>query len=427
MPKPNLFLAFLVSAVSALVTNPATAFVVDDIVVCAPTGGAPEVIDPEFDETGMYMVYLTSTSAGADMNIVQLLADGTNSAGTLNCGVPRTDTADLFDFGGGLPGFFFANGPEFARSANGLEIFYTKVTSGVPSLMKAWLSGGSWATLALSSGTKRGAVVTSHEPTDPQARLFYVQDTSTTTTPQYEADWREANAATDAPVPNGLSTFSVAGGAPRWVQATGAAGRALSLTVSSAGAGNCGRQAAQYFIDTGAIDQITACRTVVPPASVPPGARDETWVWSAPEFGGDLAAITVTNGNCLEVYRKTGGAWGKIQSFLADATVAGITTDCDMTTSSYKFYSPEIKVVNGHSYIAVQRSGTILGTGHIWVLAADPASTYGTARAQNINAAGPLVRTEPEWYVTSLGAYVFYTARTSSTGPAYLKRAATGI
>jgi hypothetical protein len=75
----------------------------------------------------------------------------------------------------------------------------------------------------------------------------------------------------------------------------------------------------------------------------------------------------------------------------------------------------------------VTRSDTLLGTGDIWVLAVNPASTYGTTRAQKVSGSANLIRTEPEWLVTSQDAYIMYTARAFLLGNPFVRRAASGL
>jgi hypothetical protein len=408
--------ALALAAAATLALPAAAAFVVDDIQVCNTDYS---IVDPEFDAATQQMVYIDAVSGIGSIRLVQLQSDGTVPSS--NCkGFEVDPQGMLFPFIANQK--FYGNGPEFGFSQAGLEIFYTRQENNLPVLARAWWpTAGVLQKETLSNGTQRGAVLPSYNSADTRSRLLYVRNSGQGA---YEADWRESNdPLTEALVPNplGINSYTGVGGAPRWVRAAGSQRRSLALTKP----GLCGRQAAQYFIDTQSFEPISNCETATPSQN-----RDEVWIWEAPEFGGAMTAIAIVNTNCLEVYKKTGSIWAKINEFRADNVVTGAPNSCALgsqpTNIQSHFYSPEFSVVKGRSYVAIQRGDAVVsGPSDIWVIPID--SSQGATPFKVSGPAANMTRTEPEWFVTSQGAYVFYTGKTPTSSGKLLQRAATGL
>jgi hypothetical protein len=318
--------------------------------------------------------------------VTSLRADG--SVGPAGCAGTIIDQG-TWGWPGNTGGY---NGPEWARSQRGLEIFYLKpLADGTPSLARAWGGGSAgWQTESLLSGDRRATITTTHDDTDPQARLMYLYRTPAG---QPLPLWREStDPATESMYPGNFSKAT--GGVPRWIPGQ----RAISLTqADSAGV----RQAIRYSIDNRTVEMLTSDA----------GNKDEVWMWSAPEFGGDLVFIAVVDGCCLRVYRQVGVTWVLINSI-----------DAPSLANLSLIFSPEPRVYKGRSYVALQVGNQLYDpASQIWVVAIDPAAPL----VRQISDPSSAVRTEPEWLVTPQGAYVYYTQ--AATKGNSLRKAAVGI
>lgn len=356
------------------------AFVPQDIEVCAAKFN---VLDPEFDSQSQLMAFMDSQ---ARVRVTSMLPDGT--IGPAGCAGTLVDEAAW-----GWPNSSGYQGPEWARSQRGLEIYYTKFLADgqTPALARAWANGGGWETEYLASGDRRATIVTTHENTDPQARIMYLY--RPLTGPQIPI-WRETtDPSTEALFPGFYSQAS--GSAPRWVPDQ----RAITLTQADISGV---QQAARYFIDTKTTEVLT----------YDAGNKGEIWMWSAPEFGGDLVFITVVDGCCLRVYRQTGSAWTLINSFNAPSF-----------SNLALLFSPQPQIYKGRSYVALQVGNQLKDPlSSIWVVAIDPAAPLVRQVSDPTSSA---VRTEPEWLLTKQGAFIYYTQAASKGNS--LRRAGTGL
>ena len=357
-------------------------FVPNDIEVCAVVYN---VLDPEFDSRSQLMTFMNSRT---QVRVTSILPNGT--IGPAGC------TGTLVDQGAwGWPDSNGYQGPEWARSQRGLEIYYAKFLPDgtTPALARAWGNGGGWQTEYLTGGDRRATIVTSQEGTDPQARLMYLyRGPSGLQVPL----WREStDPSTEAPYPASFSSAS--GTAARWIPNQ----RAIATSVADA-AGVL--QAARYFIDTRAMEVMTSDA----------GNKAEVWMWSAPEFGGDLVFSTIVNGCCLRVYRQVGSSWTLINNF-----------DATLFNGSTMLFSPQYQVFNGRSYVALQAGNQLKDpASSIWVVAIDPAAPLVRQVSDSTTGA---IRTEPEWLITTDGAFVYYTMAVPASKGNSLRRATTGL
>jgi hypothetical protein len=360
-------------------------FVAQDVEVCSAQFN---VLDPEFDSRSQLMTFMNSQ---AQMRVTSMLPDG--SVGPSGCSGALIDQAAW-----GWPGSNGYQGPEWARSQNGLEIFYTRFLSDgkTPALARAWANGGGWQWEYLNNGARRATIVTSTDDSDPQARIAYIYRSPTG---RQIPMWRESTEPqTEAPYPGYGNFSSASGSVPRWIPNQ----RAIALSQFDS---NGVAQAARYFIDTQTTEMLTGDA----------GDKAEVWMWSAPEFGGDLVFTTVVDGCCLRVYRQQGAGWTLVNSFTA-AAIGNVAL----------MFSPQPQVYKGHSYVAVQLGNQLKDlSSSIWVLAIDPAVPL-LRQVSDPTTQG--VRTEPEWLLTRQGAFVYYSQYALPSAPrAALRRAATGL
>lgn len=352
---------------------------VDDVQVCPYSAN---VVDPEFDSSSQRMVFIDQQGR---LKLVSLKSDGTPK--TAGCAGTVIDTGATLS----VPGFGLKNGPEWARSKLGTEIYYTKLdASQQPVLARASVAAGVWQVELLANGAMRGLPLATTDANDPQPRLMYVQAQPDGSFPTM---WREAHdARTEAAFPGSVSDLS--GAAPRWVPGQ----RAITTTQPDA---RGIAQAIKYSIDTQTVEVLTTDR----------GQKDEVWMWSAPEFGGEPIFFTVVNNCCLRVYRQIADRWTLINTINA----------ADFSTYP-RIFSPEPFVYKGRSYVSMQLAAEKNGNSDIWIAAIDPAAPL---LRQISDPSTVRIRNEPEFMSTSTGAYVYYTVISGTQ--VSLRRANTGL
>ncbi len=357
------------------------AFVPNDIQVCPASA---QVLDPEFDSRSQLMTFM---DARARLRVTSIKSDG--MVGPAGCAGRILDQGS-WGFPGNVAGY---NGPEWGRSQEGLEIYFVKFLSdGVtPSLARAWANGGGWQTELLANGEDRATILVSTNDTDPQARLMYLRRMPSGALRSF---WRESTEPTETIYPGAFNRST--GNAPRWI----AGQRAISLVMTDSKGVS---QAARYWIDTKTMEQLTSDA----------GNKSEVWIWSAPEFGGDLVLTTVVDGCCLRVYRQLGETWTLVNTIDAPS-FSGLTS----------IFSPEPIVYRGRSYVALQVGNELMDpASQIWVTSIDPAAPLLRQVSEPGVAA---IRTEPEWMLTLQGAFVYYSQQDTPRGKS-LRRAATGL
>jgi hypothetical protein len=337
-------------------------FVPDDLEVCPATAG---VYDPEFDSDVQRMVYYDERRR---LKVAPVRPDGTIV--TRDCrGVVIDVRAST-----SVPNYPLKNGPEWAVSSRGHEIFYTRLNrDGGVGMARAWYDGA-WQTEWVAEGEQRGLALPSVDATDPDPRLLYVHSLPDGT---YELQWREASdpateVTFDATI--GVDTAS----SPRWVPGR----RAISTTLEDA---NGVMQAALYDIDA---DQYEILTTDA-------GDKEEAWLWQAPEYGGEYLLLTIVDQSTVRVYRELAGDWTAIFSLAAN------------TFSSRPFiFSPEILTYGERSYVLMQLAGHKVGPGEIWMATIDPVAPDVVMLSDPAEL--DRVRLEPEWMVTPEGVFVYY-------------------
>lgn len=350
--------------------GPAAAqFVAEETEVCPASA---QVYDPEFDFASQQIAYFDGRGG---VRVAPVAADGAiDSPGCAGVLVSRQASI-------GLPDLPFRSGPEWAYSSRGRELFFTRLDSqGRPYIARAWFDGR-WRQQALADSPDRGLPLVSADAADSDVRLVYMV---TTSPGSYTLAWREAmRPETEALLPGRIDPKT--GGAPRWVPGE----RALAMSLPDA-AGV--RQAARYDIDLASVEFLTSDAS----------PKDEIWLWRAPEFGGEMALLVVADGCCLRVYRQAAGEWMLYRELAAREF-----------SPRPAIISPEILVLDGKSYIAMQLARQRTGASEIWVVAVDPLGMPPVKVSDDTQAG--LSRSEPEWMVTPAGVYVYASASTSGS------------
>lgn len=378
---PRLLHAVATAALSLPGLALAADFVPQDIVICPATS---TVIDPEFEPGGGPR--LLFTTATGELRVTTMRADG--RLGAAGCKGALIDTDVITK----MPDVPFGQGAEWARSALGTEIVYTKVMpDGSSAMWRAWPVGDTWHKAQMTEGGSRGMPMASVDAEDAGYRIKYLRRLASG---KHVPMWRESE------LPETETAWAAEGnettaGVPRWVP-----GRRALSTVATDAAGF--RQAALYWLDTRSFENLTADAS----------NKDEVWMWRAPEFGGEYVFAAIVDSCCLKVYRAVGGSWTVVH-----------TIDARAIAGQPAVFSPEPFVWNGHSYLAFQVGTSKSSRSSIWIA--------------NIDAAAPLfrqisdprldtVRYEPEWYVTDQGPMVYFSQYTAS-GLSSFRRAATGL
>ena len=369
--RRRLRLNALAIAVSLMGMAPlaASAFEAREVEVCPSSA---KVYDPEFDIGSQQMAYFDGRDG---LRVARVLADGridsTNCGGTL---VSRGVTISL-------PELPFKAGPEWALSARGLELYFTKLDRDGRGYMARSLYDGSWRNARIDESQDRGLALVSNDATDPEPRLVYVR---TDNAGGYELAWREAGRPeTEALLPGRVDPRT--GGAPRWVPGR----RALSYALPD---DNGTLQAVLYDVDTGVVEVLTRDA----------GNKDEVWLWHAPEFGGGLALMTVVDGCCLRFYRQVNGEWRQRREIKASEF-----------SRRPAIFSPEPFVHDGRSFVAMQLARERVSDSEIWMVELIenglPPTQLSDPQRRGVN------RTEPEWMATPEGVFVYVSASSGSS------------
>jgi hypothetical protein len=364
--------------------------------------GTAAITDYEFD-SGRDGVPCPSCNGGVG-NSRLVYAD---SAGNLWVGGVDPATGNLFpqDGKGTLVDTNVAgptqvgNGPEWAFSQRGSEIVYTRWTDGLPrtnanlTLGFAHLDSGAWVSGPVSGSRYRQNPGATLDLNDPAPKVVY---TNATRSALY---WRDITASSNEhPIP--LQYPAGAATPRRWVLGTGD----LILTAPAA-ADASGVVYGQVFLfhpATSLLEQLT----------FDPVNKNEAFMWSAPEFGGDSVFFTIAGGTRIAVYRKYSGAEASPAWVLVNSIAMPVNTPY--------IGSAEYFVHNGRSWI------------FFW-LSAEPSNASAASRIAmtGIDPARPSLRAltavtnpsrsrrDPEYFITANGPYIYYTRymKASPTGP----------
>ncbi|WP_287129683.1 hypothetical protein [Candidatus Cyanaurora vandensis] len=357
----------LLSTVFALTLSPALVaapqpqplnFVVTDQVVSDPS---IRLNDIEFDHQGFNFTWQDD-----DLNL--WVAKVNKTTGAL---IPPTGMGELLDTGL-LPIAASGNGPEWAASARGSLVVYSKLVDMVSYLGVAGFNGRRWQA-GLMPGTEGGRTPfgsVDYTAIDPFVR-YNAKPPGEPGGPILT--WREiVDPSTISVVPESTATQGRA--------VPGAGVRALTITIKA----NNIDQAAYWNLDTDVITQLT----------FDPLQKDDPFMFNAPEFAQEPVFITGLDKRGIGVYRRIDNVWTQINVLQPPAGEA-------LAISAEPF------IYNGRSYVMFITSETLDGPGDLWFAAIDPTNPL----FRKVSGAGALRRQDPEYMITRGGVFLYYTER----------------
>lgn len=343
------------------VPDPPDPFQVDDVFA---TAFGVDLPDPEFEPTEGQVVWQDSLGFGV------WLAQVDPQTGLLT---PSDGRGTLLDQNVG-PISVGRNGPEWALSDVGPQALWTRIQGPTLSLARAVQVQGVWQTSDLAGSLDQATPIGSLDPGDPAPRtLFFTPPALGAAT-----GWRELDDPATTELTPALYRFA------RWSE-----GERVMTGVHPDASGVV--QVFAFNTATHAETQLTSS----------PEAKGSTFIWLAPEFGGERVMFTThgdANGDptSIVVYRQIGGAWTP-------------TLTIPMPPGLPYAISPEPLVYNGRSYISFISSNKPLnsdnGEAVVWIAGIDPTAplmrriSYATSRS----------RKDPESYTGGARPFVFYT------------------
>lgn len=297
-----------------------------------------------------------------------------------------TDTALVTTYG---------NGPEWAFSALGSQLVYTKYLSGqdasddTAGIGVATFVNGHWTAGMLDNSLKRISPIATLDLGTPAAMIQY-QDAA-----KVKTFWRLAS---DGAAEHEISVKGYSAGARRWVPGTGK----VILTGKAASGYN---QIFLFDTESGQTQQLTDEN----------GNVSGAMMWQAPEYDNEYVFFGVLNGKMLVVYRQLPDANGlpSWQAVQRNSLPAGFPY----------VWSPEYFVHNGRSYIFFQMNKTSVASsmskpsqiGMVGILPDNNSLVNLTPDTSTSR-----VRMDPEYYITAQGPFIYYNRyqlATPDTGP----------
>jgi hypothetical protein len=305
--------------------------------------------------------------------------------------IPETAKDVLIEKSAAPPGGlgFTLNGPEWVLGADGDAIVYTRFLPGVPATPANAQIGaaiqnkkGAWVLRTLSQGRPLNAPYGSDLAADPKPRITYNDAAG-------NHFWRELNDPnTEVPIPatpQGLLP------AIRHVRGAGAPSIVYPVPVNGT------PQVHRFTLGTNVLEQVT----------FEAGAKDQPWMWPAPDFGNSMVMLTTVDGTTLALYQNqagTGGSQQWTQVRTIQAPLGG------------RFFSTEPFVYGGKSYVVFM---VIVGDypTSIWLAdfdAQNPLLRRLTPEAPD------RARADPEIFFTDAGPIVFFSRFNQTKGSYWL-------
>lgn len=367
--------------------------VVDDV---ALTSDATDINDLEVDYDNDRIALLANPGAkivvaavdATTGNLTQrVVVDGTGKA-TLRCG----------EIGIG-------NGPEWARSQRGSELYFNYVTNGTAAIARATeRTDGSWSVNVLPGSEGRSCALASYHRADAAPWLMYAAPGP------MAAHAPVIAGAVESPIPEVALTRATGASPARIVP-----GRREVVFAQDAGGQ---LQVARKELDTGRVDIVSAYAL---------GAVEirSVSVVAAPKYGPDayfFYANVIGSGfesGRLDVFLSRG--WGqneKISELRPPVTSANVVLTDD-----------ENFVRNGESYVTIVMASAATNppsagqTSEIWIAHAEASEPCHYRR---ISGDAPARRSDPEPMSLATGTFVYY-REVAPNGNGVLHRAATGI
>jgi len=347
--------------------------------------------DFEFDSARKGVFCAACNFGKGNSRLVFAAADNTLWVGSVDfqtgAFVPADGRGELID-SNAAAATDYGNGPEWTDAASGSSFSYTRYAPGQPhsdataSVAVASQGPGGWSTSVVPNGSGRASPAGTLDGSDPDPRINYVASDKSA---WY---WRRlSQPAVENVLP--LSQLSD-GNARRWVPDS----RKIFFQGHPPGDPQLRDQVYTYDTDTGALEQLT-----FNPQGVVGGM-----MWRAPEFKNEYAFFTMAKFRQeILVYRKLPGAdqvlrWTIVKTIAAPAALPF-------------FFSPEVFVHNGRSYIFFEVSASskffdLTIPNQIAMSGVDPLRQ--DFRMLTNDSGTPRVRLDPEYFITAQGPFIYY-------------------
>jgi hypothetical protein len=332
-------------------------FVQEDLQVSTTTA---QIIDPEYNYTGNQVCW-------QDLDGYMWVAGIDPVTGNI---LPATGRGTLIDSNLAPIDVTF-NGPEWAFTASGPQILYSKVIGGDPYVARATYNGSKWVTEVLQNTANTFNPRATKNATDATAYVYYYSLVQ-------EGIFIRPVATVGEPILIQGTTDA------HWVDGENVQ-PSMSMIRKSDG------QVLFYDVATKALTQLT----------FDAGTKQRPYMWRAPDFNNELLLFARVD-KSIRVYRNIGGNWTVINTINSPAT--------STNTENYSYIaSPEPFVYKGISYICYMATGSVLETDNlpaqIWFSAINPAKPLN----RRISDDRVAVRSDPEQYFTNTSAFIFYT------------------
>ena len=305
--------------------------------------------------------------------------------------LPETGKDVLIENSAAPPGGlgFTLNGPEWVLGADKDAIVYTGFPPGVPATpenaqIRASFQNnqGAWVLPRTLGGRPLNAPYGSELASDLRPRITYNDAAGN----HFWRELNDANTETRLPsTPQGLLP------AVRHVRGAGTPSVVYPITIGG----------------TPQVHRFTPSFNLLEQLTFDAGAKDQPWMWPAPDFGNNLVLMTTVNGTSLQLYQKlaeTGGTmrWTQVRSI--QAPLGG------------KFFSTEPFVYGGKSYVVLM---VIVGDypNSIWLADFDATSPM----LRRLTPETPdRARADPEIFFTDKGPIVFFSRFNQNKGSNWL-------
>ncbi len=299
----------------------------------------------------------------------------------------------------------YGNGPEWAFSALGSQLVYSRYNSAAAAaavddnnvgIGLAKMVNGSWTSGFLDGVLQRNSPAPSQTVTDAAPSMAYASSTS------LDFYWRTLGNPPSAEVKTPIKTVGLS---VRWLPGTKQF--VYAEGVKDPIDGNTYQQV--FFYDT----------AVNVPQQLTPNDQKQkrgAFMFAAPEFGGDQVFFTVADRTELQVYRKLPDGSGG----MSWQVVNRITSP---DSGAPYIASPEPFTYNGRTWIFLILSSSkaasdITVPTKLAVTGIDPAQP--SIRLLQDDTSPVRLRQDPEYFITSRGAYIYYSRAipgTATSGP----------
>ncbi|MFY9512538.1 MAG: PKD domain-containing protein, partial [Rubrivivax sp.] len=288
----------------------------------------------------------------------------------------------------------YGNGPEWVFSQLGSQLVYTRydpawIPTGTPAdddhvgIGLAQMSGGSWTSGFLDGQLQRNSPAPTQSVTDAVPYMAFASSTS------LSFFWRKLGSPPGPEVNTRVTTIGLA---VRWVPGT----QSFVFTNGADPVDGVTYQQV-YFYDTavgGQPQQLTTDST----------QKRGAFMFSAPEFGGDMVFVTVADRTQLRIYRYMLDSGGVRRWTLVNTILSPSATEPYIAT-------PEPFTYNGKTWLFVTLSRSkaasdITVSTNLALTGIDPATP--NMRMLTDDSSPSRLRQDPEYFITSQGAYVYY-------------------